>query len=86
MRDTLYKDLVVGTGITVPNLLKVLMLAPHTTSITKGRLYARPYGERLPIRGGFWLDGGGAGLAALSLLNPRGHRHWGVGARPAFVL
>lgn len=85
--SALYKDLVVGTGITVPNLLKVLMLAPHTTSITKGRLLARPYGERLPGRGGSWLHGGStAGLAALSLLFPRGGRDLHVGARPAFVL
>ena len=84
--SVLYKDLVVSSGITVPNLLRVLMLAPHTTSITKGRLYARPYGERLPHRGGSWLIGGSAGLAALQLLYPRSHRNWGVGARPAFVL
>lgn len=84
--SALYKDLVVDTGITVPNLLKALMLAPHTTSITKGKLYARPYGERLPVRGGSWWYGSGAGLAALSLLSPRGGRYWSVGARPAFVL
>ncbi|BDG19196.1 hypothetical protein TthSNM11_13990 [Thermus thermophilus] len=84
--SAMYKDLVVDTGITVPSLLKALMLAPHTTSITKGRLYARPYGERLPLRGGAWWNGGDAGLAALDLLNPRGFRLWSVGARPAFVL
>ena len=84
--SALYKDLAVDTEITVPNLLKVLMLAPHTTSITKGGLLARPYGERLPCRGGAWWDGGSAGLAALNLLDPRDHRSWGTGARPAFVL
>lgn len=64
---SLYEGIVVDTGITVPPLLKVLGLFPHTTTITKGHVYARPYGERIALRGGEHWEGVGAGLFALAL-------------------
>ena len=41
--------------------------------------------ERLPLRGGDWDDGAGAGVFALSLVNPRALSCSGVGFRAAFV-
>jgi hypothetical protein len=42
--------------------------------------------ERLPIRGGYWLDGAGDGLAALVLLSARSSATYAIGCRPAFIL
>lgn len=39
--------------------------------------------KRLPIRGGNWTDGAGAGVAALNLNNARGNANANIGARPA---
>ena len=41
--------------------------------------------ERLPVRGGYWGDGGSAGLFHLSLSNSRAGSNWYVGGRSAFV-
>lgn len=42
--------------------------------------------ERLPIRGGRWNSGTGAGVFALNLINHRSDAHPILGARPAFVI
>ena len=42
--------------------------------------------QRLALRGGSCLDGGGAGLFALSLGGSRSRRGSPVGFRPAFFL
>ena len=52
-----YKDVTAAGGVTVPNLLKLLGMFPHDTAIERGRFYMRNEGERLPRRGGIWLDG-----------------------------
>lgn len=78
-----YKDIVVDTGITPPALLKALALFPHTTAITKGGVWLRPYGERLATRGGSYWSNARAGLFAWALDLPR-EGTWA--ARPAFVL
>ena len=49
-----------------------------------GGIWIRNYGERLPLRGGYWSDGAGAGLAALGLANRRVNSSSNVGFRPAF--
>ena len=41
--------------------------------------------ERLPLRGGHWDDGAGAGVFALDLCEPRLLTSWTVGFRAAFV-
>lgn len=43
-------------------------------------------GERLPVRGGLWSYGAGAGLFALNLSYVRASAYSGIGSRPAFVL
>lgn len=82
-----YKDIAVDTGITVPPLLRALGLYPHTTAITKGRIYVRSYGERIAHRGGRYGQGGqgvAAGLFNLSVSDSRAQT-W-IAARPAYVL
>lgn len=41
-------------------------------------------GEYLPARGGYWADGGGAGLFYLCLGVPRSYSSWAVGGRSAY--
>ena len=84
--NRLYKDVTANGGVTVPNLLKVLALFPHATSIDRGHLWLRNLDERLPIRGGSWYNGVGAGVFSLGLYGARSDASAGIGFRPAFVL
>jgi hypothetical protein len=52
---------------------------------SKGTLYNRNYGERLPFVGGTWYTGSNAGLAALDLNDPRSSVGSTIGFRPAFL-
>lgn len=79
----LYKDIAVEAGITVPTILKALGLYPHTAAIARGGVLVRPYGERLPLRGGMYWDEGRAGLFHLG---PSLNRLSLWSARPAYVL
>jgi len=72
--------------VTVPDIAKVLGLFPHAVDMTRGRFYMRNEGERLPRRGGYWLDGSIAGVFALYLIAPRSHAGSGFGFRPAFAI
>lgn len=68
-------------------LLKRLLVEPAGAQpqLPQGRIYARNFGERLPIRGGHWGGGAGAGLAALVLLYSRALTDTSFGFRPAFA-
>jgi hypothetical protein len=71
-----------------------LMIAPKLAASdeaalfpeTKGSIYSRNYGERLPRWGGSWGYGSSAGLAYLSLDNVRSASSHSIGLRPAFIL
>ena len=41
-------------------------------------------GEYLPVRGGNWYNGGGAGLFYLYLAYPRSNSGWNIGGRSAY--
>lgn len=41
-------------------------------------------GEYLPSRGGYWYNGGDAGLFHLGLGYPRSNSPWGIGGRSAY--
>jgi hypothetical protein len=81
---TLYKDLSTA-GPVAPDILKKLGIYPHETNMSRGRIYARNIGERLPCRGGMWSYSGNAGLAAAGLHDPRPSAAAYIGFRPAFV-
>lgn len=70
----------------VPNqLLQQLMIEPLTeTGSAIGRLYYNNDGERFPLRGGSWLSGSSAGLAAINLNNARSNTSSLIGFRPAY--
>ena len=73
-------------GVTVPALLKLLSLYPSNTTSPIGSIWHRNSGERLALRGGNYVNGGGAGLFALVLNGVRTTRTRDVGFRPAFIL
>jgi hypothetical protein len=67
-------------------LIAPALLSTDTVKIgAKGAVWIRNYGERLPLRGGSWSTGAGAGLGALSLDIRRPLRGVGGGFRPAFI-
>ena len=73
------------TGTYVSNqLLKRLLVEPSTV-LPKGRVYMRNFGERLPCRGGDWLTGSNAGLAALYCSYSRVGAYSSIGFRLAFA-
>ena len=80
-----FETLAAKSGVTVPMLLKILGIAPPTTGLDGDNFWIRNYGERLPLRGGSWNDGAGAGVFALGLNDPRAASGHNVGFRAAFV-
>ncbi len=96
--DSSFVTLNIKSGWNPPLILKQLLLCPKEYDSTagdhvtipvyeglKGAIWARNYGERMPLRGGYWDVGANAGLGALNLIYPRGYWDWYIGVRPAFV-
>ena len=81
-----WKSLTAKSGYTVPELMKRAALYPYDATNPKGYLTVRNYGERLPIRGGYWNDGANAGLFALGLDRARSNSYSRLGFRPAFIM
>ncbi|MGC8054838.1 hypothetical protein, partial [Salmonella enterica] len=48
-------------------LLRRLLIESEVTNSVTGGIWARNYGNRMPLRGGNWNDGSNAGLGALAL-------------------
>ena len=81
-----FKDINLGT--TVPNIAKLLALAPLDNTNTYGGdyFYAFTSSERVPRRGGSWSDTSYAGLFDLFLSNERTYSYPCIGFRSAFYL
>ena len=61
-----FEDLTADSGITVPEILKSLAIMPHGEKDNHGdHLWMRNIGERLPFRGGSFLNTSRAGVFAL---------------------
>lgn len=82
--DPLFK-LSAQSGVSIPDLLKYLGIANSQEVDNGDRLWVRNYGERLPLRGGRFDSGGGAGVFSLHLYYARSHSDQYVGFRSAFV-
>lgn len=82
-----YADMTLASGLTAPELAKVLLMYPDEP----GGDYAGDYhymnnvGERLPLCGGSWLSTAGAGVFHVSLGNPRSDSRSNIGFRSAYV-
>ena len=81
-----FTSMTAESGVTVPALLKLLSLYPVDTTNPVGTIWVRNAGERLALRGGYYLNAGGAGVFALNLSDGRTSRSRLVGFRPAFIL
>jgi hypothetical protein len=65
-----------------------MLILPSATPVlaeTDSDVWVRNYGDRLPIRGGYWYYGACAGLGALDLSNRRSYSYNVIGCRPAFI-
>ena len=82
-----YKDMTLASGLTAPELAKALLIYPDEP----GGDYAgdghwmNNSGERLPVAGGGWLYGAGAGVFGVLLGGPRSGSGGDVGFRSAYV-
>ncbi|CAK0740737.1 conserved hypothetical protein [Gammaproteobacteria bacterium] len=79
-----FDSLPITEGITVPNILRCLALAPYAVNIG-GVLWARNYGERMASRGATIWNGAGSGMFSLSFLYNRSGISMSNGFRPAYV-
>ena len=75
-----------ASGVNVPQILKAYGVFPVDSSLNGDGIWARNYGERLPLRGGsYWDNSGSAGVFALYISDARSNSGWNVGFRSAFV-
>ena len=81
-----FETLAAASGVTVPNLMKLLALAPIDTSHGADRLYINTSAERCPLRGGYWHYTSRAGVFCLDLSDARSYASNSIGFRSAFVL
>ena len=73
------------TGLTIPEILFELCLAPKTGENYTGGFWLNNEGERLPFVGGGYDTASNAGSSALYVRNPRSSVHPSVGFFSAFL-
>ena len=81
----IFQGLTAKSGVSVPQILKAYGLFPVDAELGGDGLWVRNYGERLPLRGGYWFSGATAGDFALTLKYARSNVDLDVGFRAAFV-
>jgi hypothetical protein len=82
-----YKNMTLASGLTAPEIAKILLLYPDEPGGDYGGdyHYFNPAGERLPRCGGSWGTGACAGVFCVDLLGPRSYAGGNLGFRSAFV-
>lgn len=83
-----FANIVLGSGLSAaPELAKALLLFPEEPGGDYGGdgHWIDCAGERLPICGGNWSLGAGAGVFSLNLDNLRSHADGHIGFRSAYV-
>ncbi|CAM2903291.1 hypothetical protein VIRA109638_05390 [Vibrio rarus] len=83
-RHKLIADVTLSNSYTPNLLLRRLLIEFSAKPQDLGALYMRNYGERLPIRGGYWAYASSAGLGALHFNASRLSSDSSIGFRPAF--
>lgn len=84
MHNSHFAAITKGANYTPSELLRRLLIESASTTTVTGGVWARNYGDRLPLRGGSWGGGSSAGLGALYLGNARSYASSHIGFRPAF--
>lgn len=80
-----FETVAAAPGVTIPNLAKLLGIAPIDASHGGDYLYMRNDTEYMALRGGSWDRGAGAGVFNLNLYNARSNSGTGIGFRSAFI-
>lgn len=80
-----FGNLAAATGVTIPEILYELMLAPMSGVTHEGGFWINNDGERLPLVGASWVYTSNSGPSALALDNPRGYAGTPVGLFSAFM-
>lgn len=83
-----FANIVLGSGLSAaPELAKALLLFPEEPGGDYGGdgHWIDCAGERLPICGGNWYYGAGAGVFSLALSDLRSHAYGSLGFRSAYV-
>lgn len=82
-----YKDMTLASGLTAPELAKVLLVYPDEPGgdYSGDHHWMNNTGERLPLCGGSWLDGAYAGVFYVHLSYPRLSSRSNLGFRSAYV-
>lgn len=80
-----FETITAAGGVTIPNRLKYLALAPAGAGLAGDYSYFNNQIESLPIRGGGWSDGASAGVFELFLFFSRSNSSYAVGFRVAFA-
>jgi hypothetical protein len=80
----LFNSLAADTGITIPAVMKALLLAPGSISVS-GRIWMRNHGKRYPERSASWSYGPNAGLATINFNLSESQTGGDIGARQAKV-
>ena len=83
--STTFTSLVAASGVTIPDRLKHLLLAPYGTGLSGDYFYCNNQIEGIPIRGGHWNYTANAGVFGAGWSNARANTGATVGFRPAFV-
>ena len=85
-RSTGYTSMAADSGLTVPELAKILLLYPDELGGDYGgdAHYANLTGERLPFCGGTWINGSTAGVFYVYLGNFRSYATSYIGFRSAY--
>lgn len=83
--QTTFETLAAKSGVTIPKILRLLGVAPAFADCGADLFYARNYGERCGVRGGYWSNGSGAGVFYLDLSTHRALSGVSYGFRSAFV-
>ena len=80
-----FETLATAAGVTVPNLLKLLGLAPIDSSHGADGCYTNSNGERCVLRGGTWGIASSAGVFILNLNLVRATAYTSLGFRSAYI-
>jgi hypothetical protein len=80
-----FESLTAEAGFTPPAMLKHLAIQPPGAGLGGDYLWVRNYGERVPLRGGYWNSGAHAGVFSLALFHARSYSDGRIGFRAAFI-
>lgn len=84
-RSTNFEAIGTASSITVPEILKTLILHPNETGYESDNVWINNSGERLPFRGGSFHASASAGVFALFLYSTRNDGSNDIGFRAAYV-